>query len=257
MASAHGGPVTHANGCHISVSSDIYFPPPPLQPPPHPPRPSLQGRRKGAEAFHRQSARAKRPSPPARLVPLPPFAFLAGLLNGRLMSRWSADCSGLCLALLALLAALHSRRFLPGNTQHSRSAGLAVDHYRIFAGFKNRGDHRHKNIFSPFLNSVNPLNAHVSMTHPEHQTSHLPFVVAIPQRRFYRISALRRRIKKKQQLWRTIIAVSGLSRLPLWRNRIRVKSGLRRRHRTVKVPTCRRFLVFRFLSATLEAAGHI
>lgn len=103
------------------------------------------------------STEASLPSRPSRASP--PFAFFTGLLNGRLMSKWSAVCSGLCLALLALLAALHSRRFLPGNTQRSRSSGHVVDHYRISTGFKNRGDRRHKNIFSPFFNSVNPLNA--------------------------------------------------------------------------------------------------
>lgn len=49
------------------------------------------------------------------------------------------------------------------------------------------------------------------MTHPERQTSHLPFVVAIPQRRFYGISALRgRTTRKEQQPWRTVIVVSSV-----------------------------------------------
>lgn len=121
---------TSRRRCHHHCNRPLILLIPPSRDDGREPKPSA------VEVFDRSVA------PPRCLVPLPPFACLAELLNGRLMSKWSADCSGLCLALFALLADLHMRRFLPGNTQGSRSAGHAVDHYRICTGFKNRGDHK-------------------------------------------------------------------------------------------------------------------
>lgn len=157
MASARRGPVTHANGCHISVSSDIYSPPPPLQPPPHPPRPSLQGRQKGSEAFRRRGARPKRPPcpPPAHLVPLPPVCLFSRAPKREAnvkVERRGVEASVRLRPLCSPISACVSF-FLA-----THSAGRAVDHHHVTTGFKNRREHRHKNVFPPFFNSIN-LNA--------------------------------------------------------------------------------------------------
>lgn len=58
------------------------------------------------------------------------------------------------------------------------SAGCTPDNYHVFADFANI---RHEDSFNQFFEQCNPLNAR-----PEHEATHMPFVVTVLERRLHR-----------------------------------------------------------------------